>query len=110
MAKIKQSVCWWCFVPAKIEPEKLVKAAADIGYEALELVDQEYWPLVKDHGLAMSSTRAHDSIPNGLNRRENIAQIEKEVTASVRLAEQWKIPNVICFSGNRAGLSDNVGA
>jgi hydroxypyruvate isomerase len=110
MAQYKQSVCWWCFVPQKIEPEKLVKAAAEIGYAALELVDQEYWPLVKDHGLALASMRGHDSIPNGLNRRENFAQIEKELTASIRLAEQWNIPNVLCFSGNRNGLDDTTGA
>lgn len=110
MTQLKQSICWWCFVPAKIAPESLVRAAAEMGYVALELVDQEYWPLVRDHGLAMASTRGHESIPNGLNRRENHAQIEKEVIANIRLAEQWKIPNVICFSGNRAGLSDELGA
>ena len=57
MAHIRQSVCWWCFVPQKLSPEALIHAAADIGYEALELIEPEYWQLVKDHGLKIASMR-----------------------------------------------------
>src|SRR5689334_7652062 len=107
---LRQSVSWWCFIPEKMSPEALVKTAADIGYDAIELAEPQYWQLIKDHGLNIASWRGHESLTNGLNRRENFAQIEREVTANIKLAEQWKVPNIICFSGNRAGLADDAGA
>ena len=110
MARIKQSVSWWCFARGDMTPEKLVRAAAEIGYEAIELVEQQYWQLIKDHGLAIASVNGHRSIEEGLNRRENHARIEQELRAKIDLAAQWGIPNLICFSGNRAGLSDENGA
>jgi hydroxypyruvate isomerase len=110
MHRIKHSIAWWCFVPTLLRPEQLARAAAEIGYDALELVDAEYWPLVRDHGLALASIRGHSSIEIGLNRREHHDAIERELRAALRAAERWKIPNVICFSGNRDGLDDRVGA
>ena len=110
MTCIKQSVSWWCFVPEKLSPEALVKTAADIGYEAIELAAPEYWQLIKDHGLTIASFSGHQSIPDGLNRRENGSRIEAELRASIQQAEKWNIPNVIVFSGNRNGLDDSLGA
>ncbi len=110
MAPIKQSVSWWCFVRGDMTPERLVRAAADIGYDAIELVDEAYWPLIKAHSLAIASANGHNSIPEGLNRRENHARIEQELRANIDRAAKWGIPNLICFSGNRAGLSDALGA
>lgn len=110
MSKIRQSIAWWCFIPKLLEPEALVRAAAELGYEALELVDQEYWPLVKEHGLKIASHRGHESLEDGLNRRENRARIEAELTEKIKLAAEWEIPNLICFSGNRNGLDDQLGA
>jgi hydroxypyruvate isomerase len=107
---LKLSVSWWCFVPNLMSPEALVKAVAGIGYAAVELVDQPYWQLAKDHGLGLASMRGHASLTNGLNRRENKAQIVKELTESIALAATWNIPNVICFSGNRNGQADQEGA
>ncbi|MDZ4718527.1 MAG: TIM barrel protein [Roseiflexaceae bacterium] len=110
MANIKQSVAWWCFTPRMLTPEQLVRAAADIGYVAIDLAPPEHWGLVKEHGLVNSAVSGHVSIAEGLNRRENHERIERELLANIRLAEQWAIPNLICFSGNRAGLSDADGA
>ncbi|MBX3081840.1 MAG: TIM barrel protein [Anaerolineae bacterium] len=110
MNTLKQSVSWWCFVPNLMSPEALVRTAAEIGYAAVELVDQPYWQIVKDHGLSMASMRGHASLTNGLNRRENRAQITDELTQSIALAATWGIPNVICFSGNRNGQANQLGA
>lgn len=110
MAHIRQSVSWWCFARGECTPEKLVRAAAEIGYEAVELVGQEHWALARDHGLVIAAVGAHSSLTDGLNRRENHARIEAEIRANLRLAEKWGIPNLICFSGNRQGLDDRTGA
>jgi hydroxypyruvate isomerase len=45
-----------------------------------------------------------------MNRRENQARIAQEIRANLDLAVQWGIPNLICFSGNRNGISDSEGA
>lgn len=62
MGHIRQSITWWSFAQGNMTVEKLVRMAADIGYEAIELVEQEYWPLIKDHGLAIASLRGQTLI------------------------------------------------
>jgi hydroxypyruvate isomerase len=57
-------------------PDALLRAAAEIGYEGIDLVDQSYWPLVKQHGLKIASIRGHEALTDGLNRRENAARTE----------------------------------
>jgi len=110
MAGLKQSVSWWCFARGDLAPRELLRAAANICYAAVELAGQEHWQLIKDHGLAIASTGAHQSIVDGLNRRDQHERIEREVRANIALAERWGIPNLICFSGSRAGLDDREGA
>ena len=111
VGRIKQSVAWWCFAQRGMQPEQLVRTVADMGYEAVELVDREYWPLVKGAGLTIASLGGHQSIEEGLNKRENHARIEKEIRANLALAQEWSIPNLIVFSGNRyPGVDDKMGA
>src|SRR5262245_46906083 len=100
MGQIKQSAAWWCYVRGDLTPERFVQASAEIGYHGIELVDQAYWQLVKDHGMAIASITGHHSLTDGLNRRENHARIATELSASLKLASEWGIPNLICFSGN----------
>lgn len=108
MSAIKQSISWWCF--RQMQPEALVKAAVDIGYAAVELVRQEHWPLIKDHGLTIAAVNGHSTLQDGLNRRENRDRIVHEIEQNLELAVRWGIPNLICFSGNRNGVSDDAGA
>src|SRR5579859_8166121 len=107
---MKQSFAWWCFAPHVESPEKLVRAAAQIGYAGVDLAEQQYWPLIKDCGLELAAVSGHGSITDGLNRLEHHDRIERELTTSLELAVRWKIPNLICFSGNREGLDDQTGA
>ncbi|HEU5327318.1 MAG TPA: TIM barrel protein [Thermomicrobiales bacterium] len=107
---MKQAVAWWCLTPRALTPEQLVLAAAEIGYAGIELAEPEYWPLIRQHGLTIVSTRGHESLTDGLNRRENHDRIEREILANLKVAEQWDIPVLICFSGNRNGLADDQGA
>ena len=110
MSKIKQSASWWCFVPGKMSPEAFVRACADAGYDAVELVGREYWGLAKDHGLSVASINGHRTLEDGMNKRENRERILGDIEANIRLAEEWAIPNLIVFSGNRNGLDDDTGA
>src|SRR6266568_545242 len=109
MFPIKQSISWWCFAQGDMTIERMVRIAADIGYKAIELVEQERWQFIKDHGLEIASLRGQSSIEEGFNRREHHDRLEREVRANIALAAQWGIPNVIVFSGNREGLDDRRG-
>src|SRR5947209_13597804 len=110
MDRIKQSISWWCFAQGDMTIQRIVRIAADIGYEAIELVAQEHWPVIKDHGLVIASLKGQSSVEEGFNRREHHDHLEREVRANIALAAQWGIPNVIVFSGNRDGLDDKTGA
>jgi hydroxypyruvate isomerase len=110
MAIIPQSVAWWCFVPDKLTPEQFVRAAAEAGYKAVELVPQEHWSLVIDHGLSLSAHTAHQPLTIGLNRRELHDQLADEIRVNIGHARRLGIPSLICFSGNRNGLSNEAGA
>lgn len=108
MASLKQSFSWGGFARYVPAPE-LIRAAAEIGLSGVELVPQEHWQMIKDHGLAIVSIDGHRSIQEGLNRREHHARIEQEIRAKIALAAEWGIRNLIVFSGNRAGLDDQAG-
>lgn len=110
MNSIKQSVSWWCFAEVGMTPQQLLRTVADIGYQAVELVEPEHWPLIKEYGLTIASTNGGLSIERGLNRRERHTQLEQQIRTAIAQAEQWNIPNVIVFSGNREGLEDQAGA
>jgi len=51
----------------------------------------------------------HDSLPDGLNVRSNHGRIQEELHESIDIAAERSIPGLICFSGNRNGLSDEEG-
>lgn len=110
MPRIKQSILWWCYENSGLSPEDLTRTIAEAGYAGVEVFEERYFQLVKDHGLAIASIQGHFPLEDGLNKRENAERIQQQVANGVRLAEAWSIPNLICFSGNRNGLADEVGA
>jgi hydroxypyruvate isomerase len=110
MGRIKHSAAWWCYVRGELTPERFVRAAAELGYDAVEIVDPSYWQLIKDHGLAIASVAGHKTLVDGLNKRANHARIAAELRENIAQAARWGIPNLICFSGNREGLADDAGA
>ncbi len=109
MTALNTSVAWWCF-EGSLPPDELIETAAHLGYAGLEFVPPEHWPATTEAGLTIVAIRGHESLTDGLNRRENHDRIEREQTANLELARQWGIPILICFSGNRGGLDDEEGA
>src|SRR6266487_212171 len=74
MDHIKQSISWWCFAQGDMTIESMVRIAADIGYEAIELVEQEHWQVIKDHGLDDKTGAEITAL--GLKRLARFAQDE----------------------------------
>src|SRR5712692_3815294 len=89
---IKQSVCRWCY--DKVPLDKLAAEAAKMGYKSIELLFPEDYKVVKAHGLTCAMIRCR-SIADGLNRKENHAQIERELRKHIEFAADEGLPNVI---------------
>jgi len=69
-------------------------------------VNHEEWPTVQKYGLVPAMTPGAGTIPKAWNRRENHDALELEMRENILLASKANVPNVITFSGNRAGLAD----
>ena len=106
---MKQAFSWWAFAK-NVEPERLVKEAARIGYAGVEMPPPDLWPVIRDAGLRIVSIGGHQSLSDGLNKWENHTRIEDEISAKLELAKEWDIPYLIVFSGNRNDQSDEAGA
>jgi hydroxypyruvate isomerase len=107
--RIKQSVSRWCY--EKIPLDDLCLYAAKIGLKAVDLLGPDEYEVPGRHGLVCSMAYAGGGeIPTALNRVENHARIEEGFRKNIPLAAKAGVPNVITFSGNRAGMSDEEGA
>ncbi|MCE5186532.1 MAG: TIM barrel protein [Planctomycetaceae bacterium] len=104
--RIKQSVCRWCF--GKMPLDELAAACAAMGIRSIELVEPQEWDILKKHGLVCAMTSSH-RIGKGLNRVENHDECLAKIRASIEATAAAGFPNVICFSGNRAGMDDEEG-
>lgn len=105
---INHSVCKWCFNDVPLE--ELCKAAKDIGLSSIELLGPEEWPMLRKYDLTCAMPwGAHKSLERGFNdptyHGELIASYEN-IIPKVAAAGYDKI---ICFSGNRKGMSDEEG-
>jgi hydroxypyruvate isomerase len=104
---IKQSVCRWCY--GTIPLEKLAAEAKRIGYRSIELVTPAEFPVVKAAGLTCAMLSGACTIPDGFNEKKNHDRLEKSTREHIEFAAKNELPNVIVFSGNRRGMSDEEG-
>jgi len=106
---LKQSFAWWTFKDKGLEPEDLIKTAAEIGYQGVELIDEVYFPLVKDYGLTIATHGTYPSIEVGLNDRSKHADIVESFEQNLKIAVEWEIPTLIACSGNKNALTKEEG-
>jgi len=108
-ARLRQSVSRWCF--GKMSLDELAGHAARIGYRGIDLLGPADWPAVRKHGLVcpMAMLGGAVTIEKGLNRAENHGALLDALGKGIDLAAEAGVANIVCFSGNRAGMSDNEG-
>jgi hydroxypyruvate isomerase len=107
--RIHQSVCQWCYRDMTVE--HLAEYAASIGLKGVDLLKPEEYEIPRRFGLICTMGYAGGGeIAKALNRTENHAAIEQAFRANIPRAAKAGVPNVITFSGNRAGMSDEEGA
>ncbi len=105
--RIKQSVSRWCY--GKIPMREFCQACVDMGIGGIDLVGPGDWPVMKEFGLIGTCTPSH-SLTDGLNNPEFHAECIAQMRDAVEGTAAAGYPNVICFPGNRRGVSDEEGA
>lgn len=107
--RIKQSVSRWCY--KEIPLDQLCAHANQIGLKAIDLLNPEDYEVPRRYGLVCSMAYAGGGeLVSAMNRVENHARIEEGFRKYIPLAAKAGVPNVITFSGNRNGMSDEEGA
>ena len=105
---IKQSLTFWPISRLAAEAD-FAKRVADMGFVAIEMAPEDRWEAIRAAGLAIPIIGGHQSLTDGLNKRDNHERIASELRASIRKAAANGIPSLILFSGNRNGLPDDEG-
>jgi hydroxypyruvate isomerase len=106
-SRLKQSVSRWCY--GRIPLDDLCEAAKTIGYRSVELLSEKEWEVPKKHGLACAMANGFGTIPVGFNRLDNHDKLVADAERMIPLVAAAGVPNIVVFSGNRAGLSDGEG-
>lgn len=106
---INHSACRWCY--SKIPFEDLCKAAVALGIKSIDLTGPEEWPMLKKYGLTCAMPWGAGK---GINDGFNDPKLHDELVASYEAhfpkLKEAGLTSVICFSGNRRGMSDEEGA
>jgi len=106
--KINHSVCRWCY--QDIPLEKFAKACAEMGIQAIDLLKPSEWDTVEKEGLVCSmATDDFANIVEGFNNPAIHKKLQEQYKGLIKKASDHKIKNVICFSGNRNGMDEQVG-
>jgi hydroxypyruvate isomerase len=106
-SNIKQSVCRWCYGDMPLE--ELADFCKDLGMFSIELLKEGEWKIVQDRGLTCAVATGDISLTEGFNDVKNHAKLQGFYPNLIRKAAAAGLPNVICFSGNRNGISDTKG-
>jgi hydroxypyruvate isomerase len=106
--KINHSVCRWCY--DKISLDDLCKAARQIGIRSIELVGPDEWPTLKKYGLTSALPwGAGKGIGKGFNDPQYHDELVKSYEEMIPKVAAAGFKQIICFSGNRNGMSDEQG-
>jgi hydroxypyruvate isomerase len=105
--KLKQSVCRWCY--GKMPLDELCSNAARMGFKSVELLGEKEWSIPAKLGLTCALANGPTSIASGFNRLENHDKFVKESERLLPLIKDAGIPQMIVFSGSRAGQADSEG-
>ncbi|MEQ8473954.1 MAG: TIM barrel protein [Marinoscillum sp.] len=106
--RINHSVTRWPF--SKKTVEELCIAAVDLGIKSVELIDPADYETILKYDLTCAMC---NSVPlhhtDSFNNPKNHAGHKKEYFDLMPKVQEAGFKNIICFSGNRNGMDDEVG-
>ncbi|NJO03718.1 MAG: TIM barrel protein [Bacteroidia bacterium] len=105
---LRHSVSFWCFQPY-YSLEEFCPIVKEIGLQSIELTGPDEWPILQKHGLTCAIAQgSFMKLEEGFNDPQNHPWLHKGYESFIPLAAEHGLPHVICFSGNRNGLSDET--
>jgi len=105
---INHSVCKWCYNSTPLEA--LAEACQEIGMGSIELLNPSQWGIIENYNLRCAISNGSPlGITKGFNDTQNHGQLFKDLKDLIPLAADSGIKQIICFSGNRNGMADDVG-
>jgi len=104
---IRQSVSKWTF--GAIPMDEFCKICKRLGMVGIDLVGENEWDIVNSNDMVVTMGNGPDSIGFGFNRLEHHDRLVEGFTRLIPIAAEKNVPNLICFSGNRRGMSDDEG-
>ncbi|MCF0063070.1 TIM barrel protein [Dyadobacter chenwenxiniae] len=103
--KINHSVCKWCY--GKIPLDTFAQECKQMGITSIELLGPEDWPTLKKYGLTCALPNgAGMGIEKGFNDLALHDELVKSYEDLFPKLKEAGYTTVICFSGNRRGMSD----
>ena len=105
---INHSACRWCY--NQIPLDDLCRAGKEMGLQSIDLLEVKDFPTIEKYDLICAMVSGvPGGITDGLNRLEHHDEIVAYFERTLPIAAERKYPNIICFSGNRKGMSDDQG-
>jgi hydroxypyruvate isomerase len=105
---LNQAVAYGAF--RSIPLETFAKHCKEIGLVGIDLVNPDEWETVTKNGLLVTMSRAPGvSMSESFNHVEYHDKTETIYAELLPLAGKANIRNMICFSGNRKGISEEEG-
>jgi hydroxypyruvate isomerase len=107
--RLKQGICRGVFGGLKLDLEAQCREAARLGAWGIDLVGPEAFPALKKFGLIPTMVPGGGSIKQGINDKNNHADIDRKMREAIKAAAGAGAPNVIVMAGDRKGLTDEEG-
>src|SRR6267378_3789112 len=111
-SRFKLSVTRWPY--RQFTLDQLSQMAKELRIDSVELLEPDEWAIPRRYGLtcAMGYATVPDArtrLTQGFNRVSNHAWLIPAYQRAIPLAAAAGVPNLICFSGSRAGMDDVAG-
>ena len=105
---INHSVSRWCF--DSLDLDTLCVEAKKIGVAGIDLVGPEAWPTLKKHNLVSTMCNGAElNLVDGFNDIQFHEKLIQRYTEMIPRVAEAGYKNLICFSGNRRGKTDEEG-
>jgi hydroxypyruvate isomerase len=105
---INHSVSRWCF--DTLDLETLCVEAKKMGITGIDLVGPEAWSTLKKHNLVSTMCNGAElNLVDGFNDLQFHEKLIQRYTEMIPRVAEAGYKNLICFSGNRRGKTDEEG-
>lgn len=105
---INHSACRWCYT--SIPLEQFAEHCKDLQIGSIELLNPNEWDTVINKGLTCAISNGSPlGITKGFNDPNLHSQLQLDYMPIIASAANKGIKQIICFSGNRNGLTDEIG-